>query len=369
MAPTRLHAGVKKLDAGLSALYQAVDSLPASVKEDLEENPDYQALLGGLDQLIRGLRGQGPTDCEKGLAGIDPANCGAMDAVELVAGLLGDASEPGGDIDLLIESAKDAYEASASTNLPSPPLPSQVCPTSNAPQIPVPPVVPPSVLTAPFPPPGGFGLPANDVCVLISNVVYGLALPAGAVPSQPSGGLQRARPAQLPAALVEVYKGVDGEAITGLEQVKAGIPRLVDGILAGIEAQIIGALGKPTAGCDPTETLRCASAALVDGSAQVADGADELAAGLAGAADGSEDLADGADQLAAGLIGAGDGSSQLADGAGTSSLTGLGDAAGGSVQLADGADAAEAAPALPQGAERLSAEGTSLLVEAGDETA
>ena len=93
------------------------------------------------------------------------------------------------------------------------------------------------------------------------------------------------------------------------------------------------------------------------------------AAGLAGAADGSEQLADGADQLAAGLVGAGDGSNQLADGAGQLA-DGLGDAAAGSVQLSDGlGDAAEAAPALPEGAQRLSAEGTKLLVEAGDDTA
>ncbi len=154
-----------------------------------------------------------------------------------------------------------------------------------------------------------------------------------------------------------------------LQIVKAGVPQLVDTLVDGIQEQLQAALGSPTAGCDPTATLRCASAALVDGSGQVADGAGDLAAGLAGAADGSEQLADGAGQLATGLVGAGDGSNQLADGAGQLA-DGLGDAADGSVQLSEGlSDAAEAAPALPDGARRISAEGTSLLIEAGDDTA
>ena len=88
-----------------------------------------------------------------------------------------------------------------------------------------------------------------------------------------------------------------------------------------------------------------------------------------GAGDGASLLADGAGQLADGLVGAGDGANQVADGAGQLA-DGLGDAADGSVQLSEGlGDAAEAAPALPAGAQRLSAEGTSLLVEAGVDTA
>ncbi len=322
----------------------------------------------------------------------DPANpCGVKEVVGLVADQLGSASATGGDLDQLIAASIGSYQQAVSVQTPTT---GASCPQNAA--VPVPPVVPPSNLVA-------LGFAPDDICVLLSNVVYGLGLDAGVLAPDDLGGVK----AQSEAATDALNKvvGAVGDASTddtllnglslvwlglsnpackpndptnpqnpcGIKEISnlvlQGIPVLIDTLVDGIQQQLQGALGSPTAGCDPTATLRCASAALVDGSAQVADGADELAAGLAGAADGSEDLADGADQLAAGLIGAGDGSSQLADGAGQLA-DGLGDAAAGSVQLSDGlGDAAEAAPALPEGAQRLSAEGTSLLIEAGDDTA
>jgi putative membrane protein len=93
---------------------------------------------------------------------------------------------------------------------------------------------------------------------------------------------------------------------------------------------------------------------LSSGVDQLADGANQLSAGLGQLNAQTGPLADGVTQLA-------DGGNQLADG--------LGDAADGSVQLSSGLeDAAEAAPALPEGAQRLSAEGTSQLVGAGEDT-
>ncbi|HET6573589.1 MAG TPA: hypothetical protein VFG68_08315, partial [Fimbriiglobus sp.] len=74
----------------------------------------------------------------------------------------------------------------------------------------------------------------------------------------------------------------------------------------------------------------------------------QLADGTGTAADGSSQLADGANQLAAGLTDAADGSGQLAGG--------LEEATGG-------------APKLVDGAQRLSDEGTSKLIDAGESTA
>jgi putative membrane protein len=87
---------------------------------------------------------------------------------------------------------------------------------------------------------------------------------------------------------------------------------------------------------------------LDDGAGQLADGAGEAKAGTTKLKDGSGQLADGSDQLA----------------------DGLGDAADGSRQITDGlTQAADGAPKLVDGAQRLSDEGTSKLVEAGEDTA
>ena len=101
---------------------------------------------------------------------------------------------------------------------------------------------------------------------------------------------------------------------------------------------------------------------LQDGVGQLDGGAGQLDAGVA-------KLADGAGQLDAGATKLADGSGQLDTGA-NKLADGLSAAAGGSGQLADGLETAAAgAPKLVDGASRLSAEGTSKLVEAGQDTA
>jgi putative membrane protein len=116
-------------------------------------------------------------------------------------------------------------------------------------------------------------------------------------------------------------------------------------------------------------TAATGSEQLADGAAQVADGNEQLADGLGGAAAGSEQLADGAGQLSEGLVTAGDGASQVADG-NAQLAEGLETAADGSVQLSDGLQtAAGSAPAIPEGANRLSKEGTQVLQQAGKDAA
>ena len=185
----------------------------------------------------------------------------------------------------------------------------------------------------------------------------------------------------------------------GLEQVAAGVPMLVETVIANVQGAIGTGKDLPA-----DETLRGGVNGLQDGVTQLQDGGDALLEGLAklsegagqldvGAGqladgtgelsagtgeldagaqelnDGASRLADGAGQLADGTGKAADGASRVADGAGKLS-DGLGDAADGSGQLADGlGQAADGAPKLVDGAQRLSDEGTSKLVDAGESTA
>jgi len=157
---------------------------------------------------------------------------------------------------------------------------------------------------------------------------------------------------------------VNGELVPGLEGVDTG--------LATLNGQVAGGVGTPSQ--DPS--LRNGVAKLIGGLGQLEDGGLDLLDGLGQLSAGANQLADGTGELRAGTsklnAGAGTlkgGTGQLSAGAGKLS-SGLGDAASGSGLLADGLNkAADAAPALPEGADRLSKEGTSKLVEAGDETA
>ena len=128
----------------------------------------------------------------------------------------------------------------------------------------------------------------------------------------------------------------------GLGAVHDGVESLVTTIVDSL----LGTLG--TQDSDPETTARGAAAALNAGAHQVAEGAGQLASGAGKLDSGAGQLKSGADQLSAGL----------------------GDAATGSGKLAAGLDtAAGKAPALEDGASRLSAEGTTKLVDAGKGTA
>ncbi|HET6652157.1 MAG TPA: hypothetical protein VFH10_05905, partial [Nocardioides sp.] len=193
---------------------------------------------------------------------------------------------------------------------------------------------------------------------------------------------------------------------------KVSVPQLVDQLTANISQTLIAGISVPGAGCDPANpTLLCGAGQLVDGTGelkagtkklaagageldaggaliheklgelavglnrisggafQLADGTGELDAGARKLRDGAGQLNDGAGQLADGTDEASDGSGRLADGAGRLA-DGLQDAANGSGRLTDGLEqAADGAPKLVDGAQRLSDEGTSKLVEAGEDTA
>lgn len=131
-----------------------------------------------------------------------------------------------------------------------------------------------------------------------------------------------------------------GDAYAGSSSLSAGLDKLDAG--AG---QLNGGAGQLAAG---TGELKTGAGKLDAGATKLNDGAKQLSAGAGTAKDGSGRLADGADQLADGLKGAGDGSELIFGG-----LT----------------KAAASAPAIPDGAQRLSNEGTKKLIAAGEATA
>jgi putative membrane protein len=415
----QLAAGQRKLAAGLTKLYDGVKTLPADVKAQLVDDPQYKALigalasmaggvgnrtdapaagtlLGGINAIQYGLRtpgGYGSNDCATALAGGTPSRCGAMDGVQFIAEQL---SSGAGDLDKLKPVLGILNGVSGAGAAPCPGYPAYA------------------------PPP----TPPTNACQAVATVYYGLF---GSSPA-PSGAQERVRVAA--GALQGIQQQVGSQLLAngaGLDQLRHGlstgadpttcstvpspcgikeaaqflqlygIPALVDGITKKISATLLASIGEPTPGCDPEKTLRCAAAALAEGGTQLTDGIDQLVAGVsklqAGGADlaagagalsnglkkldsGADQLAagagqvdDGADQVAEGAGDAADGSGQIADGADTLA-DGLQGAADGSGQLADGlGEAANGAPKLVDGAQELSDKGTKKLVDAGEATA
>jgi putative membrane protein len=169
-----------------------------------------------------------------------------------------------------------------------------------------------------------------------------------------------ANPCGLKQGLGLILAGMD-KAIPGLLQLSQGGESAVAGATALAESivkagagagQLADGLGTANAGSDKLAAGAGTAAAggqeLASGLGELDSGANELSDGVGEAADGSGQLSDGANQLADGLTGAADGSGQLAEGL---------------------EEAAAGAPKLEDGAQRLSDEGTSKLIEAGDATA
>ncbi|MGZ5374246.1 MAG: hypothetical protein ACXWXC_09680, partial [Aeromicrobium sp.] len=226
---------------------------------------------------------------------------------------------------------------------------------------------------------------------------------AGSVKSQvTASGATLTEKGNINGTVDAVIDGID-QVITGLTAGKASIESpgptgLVGGLngldagLANLNGQVQVGIGSPGSTVPPgggpslrngqgqlidgLETLLVSGQTLADGLVLLSEGADTLADGTGTLKAGTAKLNTGAGTLSAGISDLKVGTSQLDTGAGTLAAgagtlaTGLGDAASGAAELAAGtAKAAESAPALPEGAERLSKEGTSKLIEAGDETA
>jgi putative membrane protein len=343
-------AGASDLADGLAQILAGVKALPGTLAED----PDYQALLGalldvqagigsptdtvsttllgGLNLLKYGLRSPlTPAGCNQLAAPGSATACGAIDAVELVQEKLAAAVAAGGSLDQLVAATQAAYALSG-------------CPAAPAGTSPVAGVLPPTLLTA------------GTACYYVSTVAFGLGLPAGVDPGNPLGGL-KAQTGTASTTLQQVFQGVDASIIPGIGQIKAGLSNpacdLTDPTASANPCGVKEVQGLIASGIGQLVTE--ISASLSDVLGQASDGADELA-------DGMSLLADGGAQLNGGL-------GEIADGAGQLSA-GLTEAAAGSGELADGLDQAKAGNGqVVDGAGRLRDEGTSKLIEGGNETA
>ena len=298
------------------------------------------------------------------LAGGTPTKCGAMDAVQLISGLLATGAN---DVNTKLDPLAQALYFGAYGS----PGPCPGSPTT---------IVPPA------------GATPTSACEALAAIHYGLVAPAS--PPTSLGGLgTQAKAASC--ALASVYGQVDAQLIPGIAGIKkalyntpcdptktvpsdplycgisqalglvqGGIPQLVSGIADSVAKQLSAGVGTapPPAGCDPAATLTCAAAALGAGASQLATGSSQVAAGAGQVNTGAQQLAAGSTQVA-------DGASQVAGGANQLS-SGLTDAANGASQIENGlGQAADAVPQIRDGAKQLSTEGAQKLIAAGNSTA
>jgi len=347
-----LSAGQESLAAGIQKLHAGVKALPAQVSAQVQNDPQYQALLGALSQVVSGigtladqpnanpanntllgglnglkygLRYPGSVDCVNNR----DTQCGILDGIATV---------------------KDGIDAQLQTGSP----------------------ITAALLAAQM----SQGCVSDPVCtgyldaVLVelpgqleaASKALGELVTAGDSRMVPGINLMRSKISTgvNPATCVTNPAGCG--AREALLAVQGGIPQLVQAISESIRDTLLRNIGTGPAGCDPTKTLQCGANALVDGTMQLGAGVVELVKGLALLDDGGLQLSAGAGDLAEGLGQIDGGANELADG--------LGDAADGSGLLTDGlAEAADGAPKLVDGAGPLSKEGTQVIAGKGAETA
>jgi putative membrane protein len=199
-----------------------------------------------------------------------------------------------------------------------------------------------------------YGLAPSNVCVLLASAAYGVMLPSGVLSDTDPGGL-KSQTAAAGKALVLTGKGIAEELVPALARLNAGVDELAVGS------------GKAREGV--AKKIMPAVDLLIGGISDAVMGSEKLSVGALAASSGSRDLA-------SGIVKAGAGAERLSDGAGELSngakklASGLGDAANGSGKLSDGlGKATEKGKAVPEGATRLSAEGTTQMGEKGKATA
>ncbi|MBM9462682.1 hypothetical protein JL108_04415 [Aeromicrobium sp. YIM 150415] len=194
-----------------------------------------------------------------------------------------------------------------------------------------------------------------------------------------------ASPPALPSSQKEALAGARaglqrldssiGEADPMQKTLRGGTAKLAAGLdeLAAGGNDLVTGLGKLKTGADTlnggASQLAAGTRDLSAGTDRLSSGANELAGGTDKLAAGTEVLAPGAAKLAAGAVRLAAGTGELAPGA-VKLAEGAGKLNEGAGKLADGLDqAAQKAPALPEGAQQLSEQGTSQLVNVGNATA
>jgi putative membrane protein len=364
---SQIASGQKSLADGLQQLKSGVEGLPASVQEQVDKDPAYNALTGALQSVIGGIGTSSDTskttilgalnNMKWGLrhpaaaCSVDAARCGVLDAVEAVRDGINAQLDAAGGLPAALAAARTS--AGCATD--------QVCAGNLDAIIPTLSALPDQLKTA--------------------RDTLNLAIQGGGQIVTGIGDLQSSLSKGDPANCAADPTSCGAKQ--ALQAVLGGIPQLVSALSQSVSQTLLANIGTGAKGCDPTKTLLCAADTLAAGSSTLDDGAGtllggmkdlstggkQLADGTGDLADGTRDLRSGANKLADGAGDAADGSGQLADGA-NDLADGLGDAADGSSRIADGlGEAAEGAPQIVDGTGRLSAEGTSKLVEAGTSTA
>jgi putative membrane protein len=305
--------GGRKLAAGLTQLHGALATLPNT----LAHNHKYQLLLGALTQIAQGVGspndpptkktvlgglnaiqqglevGQGNDCLSATIAGTDPKNCGAIDAVRTLAQSVAQSQSQVrvdtpivlGHVTVVTEGfvLKRLETIRATTGCQSDPVCQQDV----------------DELATLFDSTKAGDLFDQQLSLLrtslttIGDKADSQLLDKGAGLDQLRAGLSNPHAAKDCAVGQRTTTTADDCGIKEAAlAVRGGVPLLVD----TLRAQILAGLGSPTPGCDPTKTLRCGAAALADGLGQLDTGAHQLSDGLTTAADGTGRLADGLQQ-------------------------------------------------------------------------
>jgi putative membrane protein len=243
---------------------------------------------------------------------------------------------------------------------------------------------------------GGLRLVTGTDCGLICKGIINEQILPKVEASKESLGLANGGLIQVSGGLGQAIQGLDGQLIPGMTELNTGLTQAAEGAstlreggvqLRGGLLQVQTGLGALQAGLTDAVAgvLRLSAGAQEAhaGSGDLADGLGLIDDGAARLASGAGELDDGASRLRAGTGELADGSVRLADGMGEASqgsvriedgaarlADGLDEAADGSGRLAAGLQtAADGAPKLVDGAGRLSDEGMSKLIRAGEDTA
>ncbi|MBO9555358.1 hypothetical protein [Cellulomonas sp.] len=368
---TLVDGGLSQVDAGLKKMYGQIGTLPteaqalhdgiARLRAGIGTATAPGPLLAGLQQLQKQVSGDAPAalaDLSAAVYANDPTAPGAYQKLTCAITVLGDVLSGAGPA-----AAGGCYPQGR------PPMPAlaTVSPASaavvdavstqltagrNA-------LADPAAIANPNDPAYYLATSTNPTIEQALAYLYGGAAPADPTMQQALAYLQGRLANVAGAGFGKLQCGLtvslsfcpkvdaDGKPtaglLEGLDAVDAGVSLLVTKVVTSVQSGVGGDSDTQANG-----TLRGGIHSLQGGVDQLSAGGDALKSGLGQLGAGAVRLDRGAHDLASGLKDAADGSTQLADGLAT---------------------AADGAPGLVDGAQRLSDEGTSQLVDSGEETA
>ncbi len=374
----KVSGGLELVDGGLAKLYGGIGQLPAKAQPlhdgiqqllaGLGSTKSAGTLIYGVESIRRGLATQAVPGLQQAIDGLYSASSTAPGAYQ--------------KLDCAQAILNDVVKGTLANGTAGKPNPCYYDATTNPSALT--PILKSLADTPNFAGPGKHELSRTVTAGVQSKLLASLAsLADNASPATPStstlvGGLYKIKagldthspgtygttdPGGAGYALSLVECGLSNASLPGVCEparpgLLQGLGALDDGVgqlVSGVVASVKVAVGQKADVAPKQGTLRGGVHAVMggidligEGGLTLLDGLDQLNAGAGRLSDGAVQLSDGANKLAAGLGSAATGSGQLADGL---------------VKAVDGGEA------LPEGAGRLSAEGTSKLVAAGKSTA